>query len=152
MKRSLAILAQVFVVLWGIATLAFLLGEPHVEGRNAHATKLQIYFQDPFLAYVYVGSIPFFVALYRGFGLFGEVRRSGAFSSATVGALRVIHRCALILLGFVAGGVIIIFLSGHPDDRPAGFVLALLVALATVAVAVASSRFAHRLQRALADH
>lgn len=151
MKRHTALLAQIFIVLWGVATLAFLLGEPHLEGRNAHATTFQIYFHDPFLAYVYVGSLPFFAALHRAFGLFGAVRRSGAFSSATVDALRTIQRCALILLGFVAGGVIIIFLSGDPDDRPAGFFLALLVASATSAVAAASSRFARHLQCALGD-
>ncbi len=50
------------VVFLGIGALGFLLWEPHLEGRNAHATTFEIYFHDPFLAYVYVGSIPFFVA------------------------------------------------------------------------------------------
>ena len=63
MKNSSALLLQGVTVLVGIAVLAFLLWEPHIEGRNAHATTFEIYFKDPFLAYVYLGSAPFFVAL-----------------------------------------------------------------------------------------
>jgi len=70
MNRSLVLLLQVVIVLIGLATLAFLLGEPHFEGRNAHATTFAIYFKDPFLAYVYLGSVPFFIALCRAFALF----------------------------------------------------------------------------------
>ena len=65
MKRSSAAFLQAVVVLIGVGVLALLLCEPHLEGRNAHATPFEIYFKDPFLAYVYVASIPFFVALIR---------------------------------------------------------------------------------------
>ncbi|MBX3738248.1 MAG: DUF2975 domain-containing protein [Candidatus Didemnitutus sp.] len=150
MNRHLALLAQVFVVLWGLVTLVFLLGEPHLEGRNAHATTFQIYFHDPFLAYVYAGSLPFFVVLHRAFGLFGEVRRTGAFSSATVDSLRVVHRCALILLGFVAGGLVIVLLFGDREDRPAGVFMGALVAFTAGSSAAAATWFSRRLQRALA--
>src|SRR6266436_771386 len=106
MKRSSTILLQIVVVLIDIGALGFLLWEPHLEGRNVHATLFEIYFKDPFLAYGYVGSTPFFVALYRVFGLFGHVRQDGAFSQVTVDALRAIKRCAIALIGFVAGGVV----------------------------------------------
>ena len=102
MKSSVASLLQIVIVFIGIGALAFMLWEPHLEGRNAHATVFETYFKDPFLAYVYVGSIPFFVALYRAFGLFGHVRRTGAFSQASVDGLRAIKHCAMALLGFVA--------------------------------------------------
>src|SRR4029079_14915748 len=61
MKRSSALFLQAAIVPIGIAVGAFLLWEPRLEGRNAHATTFEIYFKDPFLAYVYLGSIPFFV-------------------------------------------------------------------------------------------
>ena len=73
MKRSSTIFLQVVIVLIGIGALALLLWEPHVEGRNAHATLFEIYFKDPFLAYAYVASIPFFVALYQAFKVLGYV-------------------------------------------------------------------------------
>ncbi len=77
MNRNLALVLQAGVVLIGLAVFVFLLGEPHLEGRNAHATLFAIYFHDPFLAYVYVGSVPGFVALYRAFGLLSQARGSG---------------------------------------------------------------------------
>ena len=121
MKSSSALFLQVATVLIGIATLAFLLWEPHIEGRNAHATTFEIYFHDPFLAYAYVGSIPFFVAVYQAFGLFGRVRRKGTFSLETLSALRVIKHCAMAIIGFVAGAVIFIFMLGDGEDRAGGF-------------------------------
>ena len=58
MKKSSTIFLQVVIVLIGIGVLAAMLWEPHLEGRNVHATLFEIYFKDPFLAYVYIGSIP----------------------------------------------------------------------------------------------
>ena len=76
-KTSSALFLQVVIVLIGLGVLVLMLGEPHLEGRNAHAATFEIYVKDPFLAYAYVGSIPFFVALTRAFGLFGHVRETG---------------------------------------------------------------------------
>lgn len=149
MKSSPALFLQVVIVLIGIGTLGLILGEPHLEGRNAHATPFEIYFKDPFLAYVYVGSIPFFVALYRAFGLFGHVRRNGTFSQVTLNALRAIKLCAMALIGFVAGGVIFILMAGDGEDRPAGIFMSLLVALAASVIATAAAMAARNLQNAL---
>ena len=140
---------QGVIVLMGIGTLGLMLWEPHLEGRNAHATTFEIYFKDPFLAYVYVGSIPFFVALHRAFGLFGHVRRNGTFSQMTLNALRVIKRCAMAIIGFVAGGVIFIIMFGDRDDRPAGVFMSVLVAFAASVIATAAAMFARYLQSAL---
>ncbi len=137
------------MVLIGIGTLTLLLWEPHLEGRNAHATTFEIYFKDPFLAYVYVGSTPFFVALYRAFGLFGHVRKNGAFSQVTVEALRAIKRCAIALIGFVAGGVVIIIMFGDKEERPAGLFMGLLAAFASSVIAATAAMFARKVENAL---
>lgn len=149
MKKGAALFLQLVVVLVGIAILAFLLGEPHLEGRNAHATTFEIYFKDPFLTYVYVGSIPCFVALHRAFWLFGEVRKNGKFLPGSVDALRTVKRCALTLIGFVAGGVVIILMTGDPDDRPAGVFMSLLVTVAAGTIATAAAMGARHLQKTL---
>ncbi|MDP3794880.1 MAG: DUF2975 domain-containing protein, partial [Candidatus Sungbacteria bacterium] len=73
MKRSSTIFLQIVIVLIGIGVLALMLWEPHLEGRNVNATFFEIYFKDPFLAYVYLGSIPFFVGLYQAFKVLGYV-------------------------------------------------------------------------------
>ena len=149
MKSSAALFLQAAMVLTGLGALAFLLWEPHLEGRNAQATTFEIYFKDPFLAYVYVGSTPFFVALYRAFGLFGHARRNRAFSQVTVDALRTITHCAMAIIGFVAVGVVIIIVFGDKEDRPAGLFMSLLVTVAAGVVAAVAARFARKLENAL---
>jgi hypothetical protein len=149
MNRSSALFLQVVIVLIGIAVLALMLWEPHVEGRNAHATTFEIYFKDPFLAYVYVGSIPFFVALGRAYGLLGHVRQNGAFSQVTVEALRAIKRCGIVLIGFVAGAVVFILVFGDGEDRPAGVFMCLLVTVAAGVITAVAAMFARKLQRTL---
>ena len=149
MNRPLALLLQIGVVLVGVVVLAFLLWEPHLEGRNAHATPFEIYFHDPFLAYVYAGSLPFFLALVRAFGLLGHVRRDGAFSRATVDALRAIQRHALVLIGFVIGALVIILLTGDGEDRPGGIFTCLLATLGAGGMAAVAATLARRLQSAL---
>jgi hypothetical protein len=85
--RSATIFLQVVIVLIGIGVFALMLWEPHLEGRNAHATLFQIYFNDPFLAYAYIASISFFVALYQAFKVPGYARQNMVFSQATVKAM-----------------------------------------------------------------
>lgn len=149
MKSSAALFLQVVVVFVGLGVLALMLWEPHLEGRNAHATTFEIYFHDPFLAYVYVGSIPFFVALYRAFGLLGHAGRTGAFSRVTVDALRSIKRCAFAIIGFVVGAVGFILALGDGEDRPGGIFMCALVILASSVVAIAAAMLARNLQDAL---
>ncbi len=149
MSLTLALVARGVVVLVGLAALVFLLGEPHLEGRNAHATVFEIYFKDPFLAYVYVGSIPFFIALHRAHRLLGLAGRTGHFSPATVSDLHAITVCALTVIGFVAGAAVIMLLTGDPEDRPAGIFMTFLAASGAGAVAVGATLFARSLQSAL---
>jgi hypothetical protein len=95
-----------------------MLREPHIEGRNAHATLFEIYFKDPFLAYVYIASIPFFMALYQAFRVLGYVRQNQTFSQTTVKALRTIKYCAIAIVGFVVVSVVfVIFGVGMPAWR-----------------------------------
>lgn len=152
MESRTAWFIQVGLVLMGIGALAFLLWEPHIEGRNAHATIFEVYFKDPFLAYAYLGSTPFFVALYRAFGLFGHAGRTGAFSQVSLDALRAIQRCAMALIGFVVGGVVFILMFGDREDRPAGLFMSLLVILASSAMAAAAAMFARHVRKTLRGH
>ena len=59
MKRGSTIFVQVVIALLGVGVLALLLWEPQVEGRNVNATLFEIYFKDPFLAYI-LGLRPIF--------------------------------------------------------------------------------------------
>src|SRR5262245_20514883 len=142
------IFLQAVVVLIGIGALALLLWEPHVEGRNAHATLFEIYFKDPFLAYVYLGSILFFGALYQAFKVLGYIRQNKAFSQATVKGLRTIKYCALAIIGFVAVSVIFMVFADR-DDRPAGVFMRILITFPSIVIATAAAMFERILQNAV---
>lgn len=148
LRRSSAVFLQVLVVLIGIATLALMLWEPHLEGRNANATTFEIYFKDPFLAYVYLGSIPFFVALSKAFKLLGYIRDNRIFSTDAVKALRTIKLCAFAVLAFVIGAEVIIMLHTS-DDRAGGVFMGLVALFGCVVVAAVAATSESILQNAV---
>jgi hypothetical protein len=149
MKRRSTIFLQVVIVLIGFGALALLLWEPHVEGRNAHATLVQIYFHDPFLAYAYTGSITFFTALYQAFKMLGYVRQNRVFTQEAVRALQIIKVCAIAIIGFVAGAEIFIALS-NSDDRAGGVFMGILITFGAVVIATAAAMFERILENAVA--
>jgi hypothetical protein len=148
MKRSSTIFLQIVIVLIGIGALTLMLWEPHDEGRNAHATLFEIYFNDPFLAYAYIASIPFFVALYQAFKVLGYAGQNKVFSQEAVNALRIIKYCALAIIGFVVVSAIFL-LRGDPEDRPPGVVMRVLFTFASIVVATAAAMFERILQNAV---
>ncbi len=147
-KRSSTAFLQTVIVLIGAAAIAFMLWEPHLEGRNAHATVFEVYFQDPFLAYVYFASIPFFVALYQGFKVLGYAGNNQVISPAAVKALRTIKFCAIALIGFVAGAEIFILMNSG-DDGAGGVVMGIVVAFGSIVTATAAATLERVLRSAV---
>lgn len=138
MKRGSTLFLQLVVMLAGIGALALLLWEPRIEGRNAHATLFQIYFNDPFLAYAYIGSLAFFVALYQAFRLLGHIGRNEVFSQPAVNALRIVKYCALTVVGFLLGAEGYFFIVQRSKDDIAGGVM-LGIALIFISAIVAAT-------------
>src|SRR5215216_5949068 len=149
MKRSSTIFLQIVIVLIGIGAVALLLWEPQIEGRNEHATLFEIYFRDPFLALVYVGSIPFFVALYQAFKVLGYTGQNKIFSPAAVKALRTIKYCALAIIGFVVVEEIFIMLNHGSDDAAGGVFMGILITFGSIVIATAAAMFERILQSAV---
>jgi hypothetical protein len=151
MKRSSTIFLQVVVVIIGIGVLALMLWEPNLEGRNAHSTLFQVYFNDPFLAYAYTASIAFFTALYQAFKLLGYVRRNEVFSQAAVKALRTIKYCAMTLVAFIVGAEAWIFIvqRGKEDDIAGGVMMGLFMIFVSAVAATAAAVFERTLQSAV---
>ena len=147
MKRSSTVFLQLVIVLIGIGALAFMIWEPRVEGVNAHATLSQMYLNS-FVLYAFIGSTPFFVALYHAFKVLGYVGQNKTFSQAAVNSLRIIKYCALALVGFVAVSVIFM-IGGDRDDRPAGLFMRILVSFPSVIVATAAAIAERVLQNAV---
>lgn len=151
MKRGSTIFLQVVIVLIGIGALALMLWEPHLEGRNAHSTTFQIYFNDPFLAYAYTGSLPFFVVLYQAFKLLGYIGQNKVFTVKSVSALRTIKYCAITLIVFIAGAEAYFFIvqRGKEDDIAGGVAVGLVMIFVSVVVSTAAAVFERTLQSAV---
>lgn len=151
MKKISTIFLQVVIVLVGIGALVFMLWEPHLEGRNAHATLYQIYFNDPFLAYVYTASIAFFTALYQAFKLLGYIRRKEVFSQHSVKALRTIKYCAISLVVFILGAEAYFFIvqRSREDDIAGGVAVGLFLIFIFTVTAAAANVFEGVLQSAV---
>jgi Protein of unknown function (DUF2975) len=150
MKRGSTIFLQVVVVLIGIGVLGLLLWEPQVEGRNVNATQFEIYFKDPFLAYIYLAFVPFFVGLYQAFKILGYAGRNELFSQRSVRALRIIKYCALITAIFIVGAeaYIFIFVRGT-DDVAGGVMMGAFIILVSAIIATAAAVFERRLKNAV---
>lgn len=148
MRRSSTIFLQVVIVLVGIGALALLLWEPHIEGVNAHAAFFQVYL-DPFIALAYIGSIPFFMALYQAFKVLTFVSQDKTFSQAAVNALRTIKYCAIAIIGFVAVEELFILLNHGSDDPAGGIFMGVLITFGSIVIATAAAMFERILQNAV---
>jgi hypothetical protein len=149
-KRSATMFLQAVIVLIGIGALALMLWEPHLEGRNAHATVFEIYFKDPFLAYAYLASIAFFVALYQAFTLLGYIGRNDVFSLNSVKALRTIKYCAMILVAMIGAAVAYLFIAVRDkDDIAGGVAMGVVMSFVSAVVATAAAVCEKLLQNAV---
>ena len=150
MKRASTIFLQVVIVLLGTGVLAALLWEPQVEGRNVHATQFEIYFKDPFLAYIYMAFVPFFVGLYQAVRMLGYARRNEVFSEPSVRAMRIIKYCAGITALFIVGAeaYIFIFVRGT-DDVAGGVMMGAFIIFVSAVIATAAAVFERVLQNAV---
>lgn len=138
MKRSSIIILQTVIIIIGIGALTFMLWEPHLEGRNAHATLFEIYFNDPFLAFAYIASIPFFTALCQAFKLLRYTGQNKAFSLEAVKALRTIKYCSITIICFTALGEIFIMMN-NSDDRAGGVFMGILIIFISIIIAASAN-------------
>ena len=148
MKRSSTIFLQAIILLIGVSVFAFLLWEPNLEGRNVNATLFEVYFKDPFLAYIYLAFVPFFIALYQGFKILGYARRGEIFFQHSVRALQIIKYCALTTAIFILGAeaYLFIFIRGT-DDIAGGVMMGAFVILVSAIIATAAAVFQRKLQK-----
>ena len=149
MKRGSTLFLKVVILLIGIAALTFMIWFPPTEGRAANLDLVSIYFRDPFLAYLYMASIPFFVALYQAFKLLGYIGQNKIFSQIAVNALRTIKYCAITLVGFIAPAEAYLFIVRPGDDIAGGVFMGILISFISIVVATAAAVFERLLQNAI---
>ncbi len=149
MKKTSTIFLQAVIVLISIVALAILIRFPLTEGRAANLDLFRIY-SDPFILYGYAASIAFFVALYKAFKLLGYIGQNKVFSSNSVGALKSIKYCAIVLGSLIVVAGIYIRIFHAKDDDPAGFLaICVVTTFVSIVVATAAAIFEKILQNAL---
>lgn len=148
MKQRATLFLRLVISLIAIGALAGMIWFPQTEGRAANLDLISIY-MDPFILYIYVASIPFFMALYQAFKLLGFIDKNKVFSQVSVKAIRNIKYCALATCGFLVLAIFYIRVMAHGDD-PAGPTMIGLVAIFTsIVIATAAGVFQKLLQNAV---
>lgn len=148
MKQGSTLFLKIVILLIAIGVLAGLLWFPKTEGRAAHLDLISIY-TDPFIIYIYIGSIPFFAGLYQAFKLLNLIEAKKAFSQRAVNTLRNMKFASLSLIGFIAIAEVYIHFFAHGDDPAGPTMLGILVILAVAIIAAAAAVFQKLLQNAV---
>ena len=150
MKRASTVFLQIVIVALGVVIVAALLYGPTVEGVNANATSaFEIYFDDPFLAYIYFSFIAVFVGLYQAFKLLGYIGRDEGYSQGALQAFLTIKYCALLFAGLIFAAVVYIFVAVRgTDDIAGGVAMGLFMILVSLVIATTAAIFERKVSRA----
>lgn len=149
LKRSSTLFLKLVLLLIGLLVLAGMLWFPQTEGRAKDLDLISIY-ANPFILYIYIGSIPFFAGLNQAFKLLNLIDAGKAFSQSAVNTLRNMKFASIALIGFIALALIYIRFSAGGDDDPAGpTALGIVVSFAVAVIATAAGVFQKLLQNAV---
>src|SRR3989344_2047353 len=150
MKQGSTLFLKIVVCLMAIGALTAMLWLPQIEGRNANSDWLSLYFNYPFLVYVYLGTVPFFIALYQAFLLLTYIEKNRTFTQDSVKVLRNIKYCAITIILFLVGAIILIRIFAGEQDDPAGpTAIGLVVIFATVVIGTFAAVLQKLFQNAL---
>ena len=147
MKGSTVLLKGV-ILLISIGTFVSLVWFPQTEGRAANLDLISIY-TDPFIIYIYIASIPFFVGLYQAFKLLNLIDVNKAISLGAVTTLKNMKFATLSLIGFIALAIFYIRFFMQGDDPAGPTALGIFMALVFSVIAAIAGVFQKLLQNAM---
>lgn len=148
MKKGSTLFLKSVLCLIAIGVFIALIWFPQTEGRAANLDLISIY-KDPFILYIYVSSIPFFIGLYQAFKLLNFIDAHKAFSRGAVNTLKSMKFASLSLIGFIALAEFYIRFFAHGDDPAGPTMLGICMALAFGVIATAAGVFQKLLQNAV---
>ena len=148
MKKGSTLFLRLVICLIAIGVLAGMIWFPQTEGRATNLDLISIY-KDPFIIYIYIGSIPFFVGLYQAFKLLNFIDANKAFSQGAVNTLKNMKLASLSLIGFIALAVFYIRFFAHGDDPAGPTALGIIISFASIVIATAAAVFQKLLQNAV---
>lgn len=145
MKHSSTLFLKLAILLIAIAVLAGIIRFPQTEGRAANLDLISIY-TDPFIIYIYIASIPFFVGLYQAVKLLNFIETNKTFSQGAINTLRNIKLASLTLIGFIALALLYIRFFAHGEDPAGPTALGILATFTATVIAVTTTVLQKRLQ------
>ncbi|MBW7944684.1 DUF2975 domain-containing protein [Patescibacteria group bacterium] len=148
MKRGSTLFLKVVILVIALGVLAGLLWFPQTEGVAQNLDLVSIY-TNPFIVYVYIGSIPFFVGLYQAFKLLNLIEANKAFSQGAVNTLRNMKLASLSLIGFIALALLYIRFFAQGDDPAGPTMLGIIVSFAVAVIGTAAAVFQKLFQNAV---
>ena len=148
MKKGSTLFLKAVLALVALAVFASLAWFPQTEGRAANLDLISIY-KDPVIIYMYIASIPFFVALYQAFKLLGYIEKNRVFSPIAVTALRNIKYCALAIIGFLIIAILYIRFMAQGDDPAGPTMIGFITIFTSAVIATAAGVFQKLLQNAV---
>lgn len=140
MKPSSTFFLRAAVLILGLVVLALC-----IFALPAGITSDETGAYRPILLGMYVTTMPFFIALYQTLKLLSLIDKNKAFSEVSVGALKYIKYCALVIAGLYAAGLPYIYLVANKDGTPGVLKLGLVITFASFVIAT----FAAVLQKLL---
>lgn len=147
-KKGSTIFLKIVLVLIAAVALFAMIRFPQTEGRAANLDLVSIYI-DPFIWYIYLASVPFFVALFQAFKLLGFVEKNKIFSKGAVSSVRTIKWCALSIIGFLVVAMAWVRFAVTGDDDPAGaMAMGIVLTFVSTVVATGSAIFEKLLHNA----
>jgi hypothetical protein len=142
MKQASTLFLKGVLLFIAMGAVALMIRFPQTEGRAANLDLVSIY-KDPFIIYMYIASVPFFVALYQAFKLLGAIDKNMIFSQVGVNAVRNIKYCALAVIGFMLGAEAFLFIveRSKSDDIAGGVAMGIFIILICFVITAAADVF-----------
>ncbi|HRN70436.1 MAG TPA: DUF2975 domain-containing protein [Candidatus Woesebacteria bacterium] len=148
MKQSSTLFLKSVLIIIAIGIFTGLIWFPQTEGRAANLDLISIY-KDPFIIYIYIASIPFFVGLYQAFKLLNLIDANKAFSQGAINTLKNMKYASLSLIGFIILALFFIRFFAHGDDPAGPTGLGIIVIFAVGIIGTAAAVFQRLLQNAI---
>lgn len=150
MKQRSTLFLKIVLLLIAVLVFGGMMWFPQTEGVAKNKDLISIY-TNPFIIYIYLGSVPFFIGLYQAFKLLNLIEANNAFSQSAVNTLRNMKLASLSLIGFIVLALLYIHFAPHGvDDDPAGpTMLGIVVSFGVAVIATAAGIFERLFQNAV---
>ncbi len=136
------------ILLIGTGAFVGMILFPQTEGRAVNLDLFEIY-NDPFIIYIYIASIPFFIGLYQAFKLLNFIEAGKAFSQGAVNSLNNIKLACISFIGFIILALVYIRFFIRGEDPAGPTMLGFVAILASVIISTTAAVFQRQLQNAV---